>query len=52
MHSVILVEAFCEHSLRLPAVNYFHKKLHLRCLPGFWIFLCSEQVTQNEQEKH
>ena len=26
---------------QLLAVNYFHKKLHLRCLAGFWIHLYS-----------
>ena len=27
-----------KHFLKI--VNYFHKKLHLRCLKGFWIRLC------------
>ena len=28
--------------LFVKAVNYFHKKLHLRCLTGFWIRLCEQ----------
>ena len=30
---------FYENSQPLPPVNYFHKKLHLRCLIGSWIRL-------------
>ena len=32
-------KAFCENSLRLSAVNYFHK-FHLRCLTEFCLLQC------------
>ena len=39
-HSNIENGAFCKNSWKLKAVNYFCKKLHLRCLTGNWICLC------------
>ena len=33
---------FCENSQQFSAVNYFRRKLHLRCSTGFWIRLCNE----------
>ena len=33
---------FCENSQQFSAVNYFRKKLHLRCSTGFWIRLWNE----------
>ena len=38
------MKLFCKNSQRLKAVNYFHKKLHLRCYTGFWIHLCSSEL--------
>ena len=35
-----LVGAFCENSWWLRVINYFCKKLHLRCLNEFWIRPC------------
>ena len=37
------ISIHCLHTLLL-AVNYFSKKLYLRCLLGFWIHLCTEAV--------
>ena len=31
--------SFCKNCSRPLVVDYFHKKLHLRCLTGFWIHL-------------
>ena len=33
--------AFCDNSLRLKTVNYFCKKLNVKCLTRFWIRLCT-----------
>ena len=33
--------SFLRNSSRLSAVNYFCKKLHVRCSTGFWIRLCT-----------
>ena len=38
--------AFCEISWRLKAAKYFRKKIHLKCMTGFWI-LCNWTRTQN-----
>ena len=33
------------------AVKYFRKTLYLRCLVGFWIYLCYPAISQDVQDK-
>ena len=41
--------AFRKNSYRLKDVNYFRKKLHLRCLKDYWIWIYLMPVPQNIQ---
>ena len=48
LHEVRRIQNPAEHQrwdFLQKLVNYFRKKLHLRCLTGFLIFLCGEPDT-------
>ena len=41
----ILDGVFVKHSQRFKAINYFRKKLYLRCVTGSWMRLCKWPVS-------
>ena len=45
--SNILKEDFCENRERLKRINYFRKKLHLKCSTGFWICIWMYSSNRN-----
>ena len=47
--SMIYDGALRENSYQLLVVNYFSKKLHLRCLTMFWIRICIENMAINRE---
>ena len=43
-------EVFAKMAKSFPLLTFFAKKLHLRCLPGFWIWIdykIADQLTKN-----
>ena len=40
--------SFFKNSQQFSLVNYFCKKLHLRCLTGFWIWFCPVNRKNNQ----
>ena len=49
LYQISMMELFCENSERPKALNFFRKKLHHRCLRGYYIYHCKHGNLEQER---